>query len=165
MSPLFQAILASVEALGWEFRRVPDCEVIEARFEAHHTHVPIHAQVFPEISVLHVVATSAHEFQSRQIPKLCELVMRTTNQLALGSWELDWERGKALFRVSQILPPEFGVPKSILDGMVHTAVAEMDRLTPALAEISRLDAAGLALLDVRELMAREDWLPPLAQED
>ena len=102
MPSLFKAIQAAFEAKKWAFEPIPDREVLTASFEAHHTRVVIHVQAFQAIGGLHVIATSPFEFESYHLLKLSELLMRTSQQLTVGSFEMVWEQRQVLFRATNL---------------------------------------------------------------
>lgn len=161
MSTLFTSVLAAFDAASWAYERVPDHdEVIQAQFEAHHTRVPIHVQVFSPIHALHVVATAPHAFESFHLMRLSELLMRSSQELTIGGFDMDWEGRRVLYRVSNLFDLEQGVSKQVVQAMVHAAIVEMDRITPLLTAIYKTDGRSVLLLDIPSLMAREDWLPP-----
>ena len=54
--------------------------------------------------------------------------------------------------------------ENIIVGLVHNALSEMDRLVPYLGELIRTKKEMLPLLDVKELLAREELLPKLPEE-
>ena len=90
--------------------------------------------------------------------------MRTNKELNLGNLELEWDEGAVLFRLTNIFPPH-RYDERILSTLVHSAIAEIDRLTPFLGEICNTPKGELIFLNVRELMKREDLLPPPPEED
>lgn len=162
MPGLFKAIQDAFEAKKWGFEVIPDREVLQASFEAHHTRVTVHVQAFEPIGAVHVVATSPFAFESYHLLKLSELLMRTSATLTVGNFELVWGPRQALFRATNLFDQSQATfPQVILQSLVHTAVAEMDRITPLLAEVQKVDPSGVFLLDIPELMQREDWLPPV----
>ena len=85
--------------------------------------------------------------------------MRTNQQLTLGNFEMDWDGGEVFFRVTNVFPVHRG-DESILAALVHAAIGEMDRMTPFLGELCRTPKGELLLLNVSELLARQDLLPP-----
>ncbi len=159
MSVLHAAVLNAFKERKWAYRVVPDSEVIEADFEAHHTKVSLHVQSFGESGVLSVVADASFPVPRSHYVAVSELLMRTNKELNLGNFELDWDGGRVMFRVSNMFPPN-RVDVRIVSGLVYAAVAEMDRLTPFLSIVCRTPAGELLLLRITELMAREDLLPP-----
>ena len=159
MSALYAATLQAFKARHWHYREVSGQEVIEADFEAHHTKVPLHVQVFGEAHMASVVSRASFTVPATHRAKVCELLMRTNQQLTLGNFEMSWDGGEVFFRVTNVFPAN-RQDEAILAAMVHAAVAEMDRLTPFMGEICRLAPPELMLLKVKELMAREDLLPP-----
>ena len=164
MSALYAATLSTFKEMGWHYREVPEHSVIEADFEAHHTKVPLHVQIFGERHIASVVATSSLQVPSTHRLPVCELIMRTNRELNIGNFELDWDTGTVLFRATNIFPPHRH-DQRILASLVHSAIAEMDRLTPFLGEIIRLPKGELILLKVADLMQREDLLPPAPDVD
>ena len=163
MSALFAATLNAFKSRGWHYREVSGLEVIEADFEAHHAKVPLHVQVYAEANLASVVATASLQVpKSHRLP-VAELLMRTNKELNLGNFELDWDGGAVMFRVSNLFPPN-RQDERILASLVHASIAEVDRLTPFLGEICRTPKGELLLLSVPELMRRSDLLPPAADE-
>ncbi len=160
MSPLYAATLQAFQDRDWHFREVASREVVEADFEAHHTKVPLHVQVFGDARMASVVARASFPFPASHRTRVAELLMRVNQQLTLGNFEMDWDGGGIFFRVTNI----FAVGQNngeILAALVHAAIAEMDRLTPFLGELCRTPSHNLALFDIPALLAREDLLPPL----
>ena len=51
-SALFQTVKSAFNEDGWGFSEIPDREVIQAGFEAHHTRVNLHVQAFSELSAV-----------------------------------------------------------------------------------------------------------------
>ena len=80
----------------------------------------------------------------------------------MGNFELVWGPRQALFRATNLFDrTQTTFPQMILHSLVHAAVAEMDRMTPLFAELQKVDPSGVFMLDIPELMQREDWLPPV----
>jgi hypothetical protein len=163
-SLLHNAVLKTFRRRGWHFREIAEREVIEADFEAHHTKVSLHVQSFGEARMAVVVSQSSFPFPPTHRSKVAELLMRANQQMTLGNLEMDWEGGAVFFRVTNIFAPD-RYEEKILAAMVHAAVAEMDRLTPFLAELCRAEPSALAFLNVPALLAREDLLPPEPDHD
>lgn len=164
MSALYAATLQAFKAQGWSYQEVPGMEVIETLFEAHHARIPVHVQVFGEAGIATAVSTCATEVPRTHRLQAAELIMRTNKELNLGNFELDWDEGKVMFRVSNIFPPHRH-DERILASLVHAAIAEMDRFTPFLGELVRVPKQELLLLRVSDLMKREDLLPPAPAEE
>ncbi len=160
MSALYAAALSTFKEMGWHYREVAAQEVIEADFEAHHTKVPLHMQLFGETHIASVVALAPLQVPSTHRLAVSELLMRANKDMNLGGFELEWDSGQVMFRISNIFPPNRH-DQRILASMVHSAVAETDRLTPFLGEITRTPKGELLLLKVADLMKREDLLPPV----
>ncbi len=166
MSGIFHAVKAALDAKGVAYEAVPDREVLRAQFDAHHTRVPLHIQAFEPIGAIHVVSTALFTFEDYHLLKLSELLMRCSEALTIGNFELIWDSRQVLYRAANLFEPTQPFPDRLLHALIHAAVAEMDRLTPVLATISQSDAAALARLNVPDLLQREDWLPdvPPAQD-
>ncbi|MCA1963811.1 MAG: YbjN domain-containing protein [Prosthecobacter sp.] len=158
-SALYSTTLSAFRAQGWAFRPVSGLEVIEADFEAHHTKVPLHVQVYDEAGVVSVVARAGFPVPASHRLAACELLMRTNKELNVGNFEIDWDHGTVMYRTTNIFPAGQADPR-IIAGLVHTSVAEVDRLTPFLGEICRTPTGELLLLDIPRLMQRHDLLPP-----
>ena len=164
MSALHAAVLNAFKSMGWEYHVVPDAEVVETWFEAHHTKVLVHAQSHAEAGIVSVVSNGSFPVPDTHCKAACELLMRTNKELNLGNFEMDWDSGQVMFRVSNIFSPN-RFDERIIASLVHASVAEIDRLTPYLAEVCRTLAAALPLLDIPELMARDDLLPDVPAPD
>jgi len=164
MSALHAAVLNAFKSMGWEYHVVPDSEVVETWFEAHHTKVLVHAQSHAEAGILSVVANASFPVPDTHRGAACELLMRTNKQLNLGNFEIDWDSGQVMFRVSNIFSPHRH-DERIIASLVHASVAEIDRLTPYLAEVCRSTAGALPMLDIPVLMRREDLLPQVPEAE
>lgn len=139
-------------------------EVVESVFEAHHAKIPVHVQVFAEAGIASAVSAATLQVPRTHRLQAAELLMRVNKELSLGNFELDWDEGRVMFRVSNIFPPHRH-DERILASLVHAAIAEMDRLTPFLGELCRVPKNELLLLRVPDLMKREDLLPPAPAEE
>ncbi len=161
MSALHAAVLNAFKSMGWEYQAVPGAEVVETWFEAHHTKVLVHAQTHAEAGIVSVVANTSFPVPETHRVAACELLMRTNKELNLGNFEIDWDGGQVMFRVSNIFTPHRH-DERIIASLVHAAVAETDRLTPFLAEVCRTPQDALPMLDIPALMRRQDLLPDVA---
>jgi hypothetical protein len=162
MSALHAAVINAFKSMGWQYRAVPDVEVVECWFEAHHAKVLLHAQTHAEANLVSVVSNASITVPKTHLKAVAELLMRSNKELNLGNLEVDWETGQVMFRVANLFSPHRH-DERIIASMVHTAVAEMDRLAPFLAEVCRLGTGELLLLDIPELLAREDLLPTIPE--
>lgn len=159
MSALHAAVLNAFKSQGWVYRKVDDDEVIEADFEAHHTKVSMHVQCFGEAGIMSVVAGASFPVPGTHFSAAAELLMRVNKTLNIGNFELDWDSGQVLFRVTNVFPAH-RPDEPIIGGLVHAAVAEVDRITPYLGEICKTPKGELLLLRIPELLGREELLPP-----
>ena len=159
-SPLFETVKGVFSEEDWAFAEIEGRHVLQAGFEAHHTRVELHLQAFPELAAVSVVSESALAAgDPNRRERLAELVMRVNQLLTVGNFEMDWDRGRVIFRVTNLFSTEAGDPK-ILRGLIHTTILEMDRITPAISMICRAQGPELAGLDIQELIGRSDLLPP-----
>lgn len=164
-SQLFTTVKKSFDEAGWAFTSVAGREVIRAGFEAHHARVELHLQVFDELAAVSVVSESPRRTENPlQRERLAELAMRVNRALTVGSFEIDWDEGRLAFRVTNLFPKPEG-DQSIIRGLVHTAVGEMDRIAPIEAIILKSQGTELAGLDLRRLLEREDLLPEVGLPD
>jgi len=148
---------------GWHWEAVPGREVVESVFEAHHTRVRVHAQVFEDIRAVSVVGYASTEVPASRAGLIAEALMRLNQQLTLGNFEMDYDGGRVFFRFTNLFGSVAG-EDTVLASMVHTAVAEIDRLTPFLTLLVRMEAAELSRLNLRLFLQREDLLPPVAAD-
>lgn len=162
MDDLFSQLVAVFDEEGWQYQPITDRGVIECAFEAHHTMVPLHLQVFPSHNIISLVARSGTRLPPAHRGRGAELLMRTNEELILGAFELRWDHGEVLFRLAQLAQPGSGFG-DLIKALVHNAVVEMDRLTPALAMVARTPPERLPTLDIEALMRREDTVPPVPE--
>lgn len=164
MSALHAAVLNAFKSMGWEYHVVPEAEVVETWFEAHHTKVLLHAQSYAEAGILSVVANSSFPVPESHRVAACELLMRTNKELNLGNFEIDWDSGQVMFRVTNVFG-QHRHDERIIASLVHAAVAEMDRITPFLSEVCRSTVGALPMLDIPALMRRDDLLPHVPEPE
>lgn len=164
-SPLYSSIKKAFESAGWNFAEVDGREVIRAGFEAHHTRVDLHVQAFEKLATASVVSESVQETTDpAKRERLAELAMRVNETLTVGNFEMNWDRGRLIFRLSNIFQtPEGDV--SIIQGLIHNTVGEMDRIAPLISMIHQCDGPSLAALNIPIMMTREDLLPPVEVEE
>lgn len=160
-SELYSTVLATFHKADWAFTEVDGREVIRAGFEAHHTRVDLHLQVFEPLAAVSVVSESPRQTADPlRRERLAELIMRVNQTLTLGNFEMDWDAGRLLFRVTNLFATPQGDP-SIIQGLIHTTVGEMDRIAPLEAILLQADGSALAALDITVLLQREDLLPQI----
>jgi len=162
-TPLFLTLQRAFAQHGWHCDPVPGREVVESGFEAHHTRVRVHAQVFADIRAVSVVGYATAEVPAARAGLIAEALMRLNQQLTLGNFEMDYDAGRVFFRMTNIFATEAG-DAAIMASMVHATIAEIDRLTPFLTLLLRMEAAELARLNLRLFLQREDLLPPVAAD-
>jgi len=160
---LFDTVQSAFTQRGWHCEAVAGREVVEAGFEAHHTRVRVHAQAFPAIRAVSVVGYATSDVPAARAGLIAEALMRLNQQLTLGNFEMDYDAGKVFFRITNVFVNETG-DATIIASLVHAAVAEIDRLTPLLALLLRMEAPELARLNLKLFLQREDLLPPVAAD-
>ena len=90
--------------------------------------------------------------------------MRVNQTLTVGNFEMDWDGGRLIFRVTNL----FSTPEGdlrIIKGLIHNTVGEMDRIAHAEMLIHRAEGSELAGINLMELLAREDLLPDVPLPD
>ncbi|MCH2064059.1 MAG: YbjN domain-containing protein [Roseibacillus sp.] len=158
-----QSVAQAFGQQGWHCETVEGREVLEAHFEAHHTHIHLHAQAFPELNALSIVAECPLAPEPTHLAPAAELLMRANKQLTLGSFELDFDRQQLVFRITNLFDRE-RFDADIVSSMVHCAIAELDRIVPLLGTLLNTPADLLADLSLPLLLEREDLLPPVPGE-
>jgi hypothetical protein len=167
MRPPSLQLLSVQEAFGsngWHCEDVEGRDVVRALFEAHHVQVELHAQAFPQLNALVVVAEAPLPVADERLPWVLELLARANKQLTLGGFEFDLDRSRLVFRITNLFEREKYDP-DIVSSMVHCAVAELDRIAPYALIVCRASDEELDDLDLVELLGREDLLPPVPDDD
>ncbi len=154
-----QSVIDAFGRQGWHCEQIEDREVITSGFEAHHTRIHLHAQAFPNLNALSIVAESPASFDSQCLPYLLELAMRANKQLTLGNFEYDLDRSLLVFRITNLFDKEL-YDQDTISSMVHCAIAELDRFVPLASTINRTPHDLLQDLSIPLLLEREDLLPP-----
>jgi hypothetical protein len=157
-----QSVIEAFGTQGWHCEAVEGRDVIETSFEAHHTQVHCHAQVFPHINALSIVAETPIQFDEAHLLPGLELLMRANKQLTLGAFEYDFDRQHLVFRLTNLFDRE-KFDADIISSMVHCAIAELDRLTPLVGTLNRTGADVLDDVSIPLLLEREDLLPPVPE--
>lgn len=160
-SPLLETVTAIFNGENWAFVEVPGRDVVQAGFEAPHGRIELHVQAFPELSAISVVSESStgpgNDPARRE--RTAELLMRVNQSLSVGNFEMNWDSGSVLFRVTNIFSTEAGDTK-IIRGLLQNAVMEMDRLTPLLSAIARAEGGALAGLDIAAMIRQSEAAAP-----
>lgn len=150
---------------GWDCQLIDGRDVLRTAFEAHHTHMQLHAQAFPPINALAIVAeTPMPSAGDDHLFLLLELLQRSNKQLTLGGFEYDMDREQLMFRITNVFDREKYDPQ-IVTSMVHFAVAELDRLSPYAITIMQTADDLIDDLSVERLLMREDLIPPVPGEE
>ena len=150
---------------GWDCELIESRDVIRTAFEAHHTHLQLHAQAFPTINALSIVSeTPLPSPSDEHLFSIMEMTQRANKQITLGTVEYDLDREQLMFRISNIFDREKYDPQ-IVTSMVHFAIAELDRITPYAITIMQTDDSLLADLSVERLLMREDLIPPVPGDE
>ena len=161
-SAIFDAIAESFRRMEWKFRTVEEKQVVEADFEVYHTKVRLHVQAFADLNALSVVAAAASRVPESRCGIVAEMLMRTNQELTIGNFELDYDAGRVYFRASNVFPPGH-YDLDVIASLVHSALAELDRMTPFLTLLLRMETAELAKLNLKLFLQREDLLPPVPE--
>jgi hypothetical protein len=162
--PLFASIEAAFRQQGWHCEPVSGRLVVEAGFDAHHTRLKVHVQAFPEISAITVVGYSGSVVPAPRAGIVVEMLMRLNQQLTVGNFEMNYDSGQVLFRATNIFGGGEASP-DVIAALVHTTVAEIDRLTPFLTLLLRMEPDEIARLNLKLFLEREDLLPPVAPRE
>ncbi len=147
---------------GWHCDQVEGRDVITTAFEAHHTHIHLHAQAFTNLNALSIVAESPMAFGEERERYALELIMRANKQLTLGNFEYDLDRSLIVFRITNVFEKEV-YDADIISSMVHCAIAELDRIVPLAGVINRTADDLLEDISIPLLLEREDLLPPVPE--
>ncbi len=162
MSALHDAVLNTFKSQGWVYQVVAGMEVVESGFDAYHGRVLAHVQSFAEANFITVVANASVTVPASHRNRAVELLMRVNKDLSLGAFEMEWDTGHVMFRQGNVFIKEH-YDQSLMAGLIHNAVGEMDRLAPFLSEVCRTRMEMLTLLDLPALLQREDLLPPVPE--
>ena len=155
---LIRQIEATFDSTGWQYRKVEQQPVIECEFEAYNAKVAMHIQAFEELSTASIMAQLSFRIPPASRLPVWDALMRTNLTLNVGNFEANIETGEVFFRISNVFA-EGCVDDGIITSLVRTAIVEMDRITPFLAELNRQPQQP-----VDTLLAREDLLPPVSGE-
>lgn len=161
LSPLFELITEAFALRGWNYEVVKPQEVIESHFDAYHTRVRLHVQAFDEIGAVSVVGYASVQVPAARCGLIAEALMRYNQTLTLGNIEMDYDSGRVFFRITNIFASDEGGP-AIIGSMVHSTIAEIDRLTPLLTILLRQTPEELRTLNLKLFLQREDLLPPVS---
>ena len=151
---LFEIVQKAFESQEWEFRSVPEHRVLEVDFETTHSKVIFYAQIFEKIRAVSSVANASIKVPKSHLCAAAELLMRTNQELTVGNLEMLWDEGLVLFKHTNLFPESDPSSDTII-GLVQTALAEIDRITPFL---STLVKTPIDQVDVRSIMSRQDLL-------
>lgn len=77
--------------------------------------------------------------------------MRTNLELTIGNFEMDWDSLRVYFRTTNLFGGE-KPQREILAGMLHAAVAEMDRMIGLCGELAKSRGAAITSLDIGRLI-------------
>lgn len=161
--PLLELATEAFTRRGWNYLTIKPREVVESHFDAHHTRVRIHVQAFDEIGAISVVGYATVQVPAARCGLIAEALMRYNQTLTLGNFEMDYDAGRVFFRTTNIFASEEGAPM-IIGSMVHSTVAEIDRITPLLTLLLRQTPEELRTLNLKLFLQREDLLPPVPDQ-
>ena len=158
--PLFSTIEGAFRARNWHYTTVVDQWVVESLFDAYHTKVRVHVQAFPEIRAVSAVGYASGKVPPARQGLISEMLMRLNQQLTVGNFEMDYDSGSVFFRTTNLFETPDGSAE-IISGLVHSTIAEVDRLTPFLTLLLRMPVEELSRLNLKLFLQREDLLPPV----
>lgn len=155
MEQLLSHVANAFEANGWAFAPVAGADVLEAGFEARNGQVHLHVQAFPPLNAVSVVAQSPIRIPApdRRL-RIAELLMRANQELTVGAFEMNWDTGETMFRVTNLFS-RGQFDSSILTGLVESTIVEMDRITPILEIIAKATTSELLAVNIQQLLARK----------
>jgi len=148
----------SFDSAKWQFREIPEKKVIESEFEAHHAKIPLHVQAFEELGAVSVVSRLSFTVDPAAQASIHDALMRTNIALTIGNFEANPENGEVYFRITNVFS-DGQRDVEIITSLVRTAIVEMDRITPYLAEIMRDPNQSIS-----NLLARKDLLPEIKSD-
>ena len=148
----------SFDSAKWQFREVPEKKVIESEFEAHHAKIPLHVQAFDELGAISVVSRLSFNVNPAIQAPINEALMRTNITLNIGNFETNPENGEVFFRITNVFS-NGQCDTEVIGSLVRTAIVEMDRITPYLAEIMRNPNQSIS-----NLLDRKDLLPEIKSD-
>ena len=166
MRPPSRQILSVEEAFGqqgWHCEAVEGKDVLRAVFTAHHTRIEI-VQAYPPMNALAVMGEMPLPLDEEHQPYLLELLARANKTLNLGGFEYDLDRQRLVFRITNLFDKE-RYDADIVSSMVHCTVAEMDRIAPYATTVIRTPEDLLDDLDLKRLLQREDFIPPVPGDE
>jgi hypothetical protein len=167
MRPPSRQILCVEEAFGqqgWHCELVEGKDVLRAVFTAHHTRIEMVIQAYPPMNALAVMGEMPLPLDEEHQPYLLELLARANKTLNLGGFEYDLDRQRLVFRITNLFDKE-RYDADIISSMVHCAVAEMDRIAPYATTVVRTPEDLLDDLDLKRLLQREDFIPPVPGDE
>ncbi|MBT8038568.1 MAG: YbjN domain-containing protein [Verrucomicrobiae bacterium] len=159
-----QSVMDAFGQQGWQFEHLEGKDVIRTAFEAYHTQVQLHAQAFPQLNAVSVVGETPMELEVEQEPLVLELLARANKRITLGSLEYDLDRSQVMFRITNLFERD-KYDADIISSMVHSAIAEVDRITPYVGVVQQTPEDLLDDLSVERLLLRDDLIPPVPADD
>lgn len=149
---------------GWHCELVEGKDVLRAVFTAHHTRIEMVIQAYPPMNALAVMGEMPLPLSEEHQPYLLELLARANKSLNLGGFEYDLDRQRLVFRITNLFDKE-RYDADIISSMVHCAVAEMDRIAPYALTVVNTAEDLLDDLDLKRLLQREDFIPPVPGDE
>jgi hypothetical protein len=167
MRPPSRQILTVEEAFGangWHCELVEGRDVLRSVFTGHHTRIEMTVQAYPPMNALAIMGEMPLPLDDDHQPYVLELLARANKSLNLGGFEFDLDRGRLVFRITNLFDKE-RYDADIVSSMVHCAVAEMDRIAPYAMTVVRTPEDLLEDLDIKRLLQREDFIPPVPGDE
>ncbi|MEP4078055.1 YbjN domain-containing protein [Haloferula sp.] len=167
MRPPSLQILSVEEAFGqnsWHCEAVEGKDVLRSVFTGHHTRIELVAQAYTPMNALAIIGEMPLPLDEEHQSAVLELLARANKSLNLGGFEFDLDRGRLVFRITNVFEKE-KYDADIITSMVHCAVAELDRIAPYATTIVRTPEDLLPDLDIQLLLMREDFIPPVPGDE
>lgn len=160
----FNSVIEAFGRNGWHHDVIEGREVLQTQFEAHHTRIHVLAQAFTNINALAIVGETPMAPPASHLSSFLELIMRANKQLTIGGFEYDFDRQLLVFRNTNLFDRE-KYDADIITSMVHSIIAELDRMAPLANVLLQTRGDLLEDLSIEMLLLREDLLPPVPDED
>lgn len=158
------SVQEAFEGQDWHAEMIEGQDVLRMVFAGYHTKMEVFAQTFSAIQALVVVGEVACPLREETVGLVLELLARANKRLTLGGFELDLDRRRLLFRITNVFERE-RFAADICCSMVHSAVVELDRLVPYVMTVVQTPDDLLDDLDLVRLLQREDLIPPVEGDE
>ncbi|WP_020591107.1 YbjN domain-containing protein [Kiloniella laminariae] len=132
---------------NWDFERESDFELMVV-IDGIWCPLHLHFQWQSELEAMFFACHGEVEIPQEVYSQICELLMNVNNQLWLGHFDLIPETGSPAFRHTVPLRGQQAFNGDLTEDLVATALAEWDRLVPAIQLVCAGDAVESAGVDL-----------------